>query len=154
MPHSISELQAAVNRRWHGAAVTIGRPQVDPGTVLSVGAELEAAVGQAGIPQGRLTEVLGGPSSGKTSLALAALAACTSAGSIGAYVDPGGTFFAPAAAGAGIQLQRLLVVRPSNLDVARRAVDALVRCGACSVVVFDCADAGDVRTARVTAARS
>ena len=91
-----------------------------------------------------MTEVFGGPSSGKTSVAFALLAACTSAGLLGAYVDPSGAFYAPAAAGAGIALARLLVVRPPNPDLARRAVDALVRCGACALVVFDCAGLGDV----------
>jgi RecA/RadA recombinase len=63
---------------------------------------------------------------------------------MGAYVDPGRTFFAPDAAGAGICLPRLLVVRPPNADMARRAVDALVRCGACALVVFDCTGLGEV----------
>jgi hypothetical protein len=110
---------------------------------LVTSTDLDELLGPAGVPRGRLTEVLGGPSSGKTSVAFALLAACTSAGLLGAYVDPSGGFYAPAAAGAGILLPRLLVVRPPNADIARRALDALVRCGACALVVFDCAGLGD-----------
>lgn len=95
-------------------------------------------LGSIGIPSGRMTEVFGPRSSGKTSIAFAALAHCTRSGAFGAYVDPGESFFAPAAAGAGVETRRLIVVRPHDAAGARRAVDALVRGGACAVVVFDC----------------
>ena len=118
----------------------LAQPERD---ALFTNTELDELLKPAGVPRGRLTEVFGAASSGKTSVALALLAACTSAGLLGAYVDPTGAFFAPAAAGAGICLPRLLVVRPPNADLARRAVDALVRCGACALVVFDCAGLGE-----------
>ena len=111
---------------------------------LFTGTGLDKLLGASGIPRGRLTEVLGGPSSGKTSIAFALLAACTRAGLLGAYVDPKSAFFGASAAGAGVTLPRLLVVRPPNAEAARRAVDALVRCGACALVVFDCTGMGDV----------
>ena len=119
----------------------LAQPERD---ALFTNTELDELLKPAGVPRGRLTEVFGRASSGKTSVAFALLAACTSAGLMGAYVDPARTFFAPAAAGAGIYLPRLLVVRPPNADMARRAVDALVRCGACALVVFDCTGLGDV----------
>ena len=105
---------------------------------------LDALLGPSGVPRGRLIEVFGAPSSGKTSIAFALLAACTAGGLLAAYIDPVDALFAPAAAGAGIQLSRLLVVRPRSADLARRAVDAVTRCGACALVVFDCAGLGDV----------
>ena len=111
---------------------------------LFTNTDLDELLKPAGVPRGRLTEVFGSPSSGKTSVAFALLAACTTAGLLGAYVDPARVLFAPAAAGAGIRLSRLLVVRPPNADMARRSLDALVRCGACALVVFDCAGLGDV----------
>jgi len=119
----------------------LAQPERD---ALFTNTDLDGLLKPAGVPRGRLTEVFGGPSSGKTSVAFALLAACTSAGLMGAYVDSARTFFAPAAAGAGICLPRLLVVRPPNADMARRAVDALVRCGACALVVFDCTGLGEV----------
>jgi hypothetical protein len=143
MSLSIAELRTALERRGHAVIVDSGRPEARAPQGVSVGADLDAILGPSGIPRGRLTEVFGGPSSGKTSVAFASLAACTAAGLLGAYVDAAGTFFAPAAAAAGIVLRRLLLVRPANADAARRAVDALVRCGACAVVVFDCASLGE-----------
>ena len=111
---------------------------------LFTNTELDALLAPSGVPRGRLIEVFGAPSSGKTSIAFALLASCTAAGLLAAYIDPAGALFAPAAAGAGIRLSRLLVVRPRNADAARRAVDAVVRCGACALVVFDCTGLGDV----------
>jgi RecA/RadA recombinase len=112
---------------------------VRPGRPSGI-AELDALLGSAGIPKGQLTELFGARSSGKTTLAFAILAACTRAGGIGAYVDPTGAFFAPAAAGAGIDMRRLIVVRPRSAAAARRAIDALVRGGACGVVALDCSE--------------
>jgi hypothetical protein len=153
MSQSIAELRTALGRRF-GTVVAVNTvPAVDAGRSellplqnqrgLFTGTGLDEILEPAGIPQGRLTEIFGGPSSGKTGLAFALLAACTSAGGLAAYVDPVDSFFAPAAAGAGIVLERLLVVRPSSAHAARRAVDALVRCGACKVVVFDCTGLGE-----------
>jgi hypothetical protein len=125
-----ADLQSRVNRRF--------------GTRLAVAAQLVPAAPpqpfETRIPAGRLTEIFGLRSSGKTSIAFAALARCTQAGALGAYVDCGQSFFAPAAAGAGVETRRLIVVRPQDAAAARRAVDALVRGSACEVVVFDCSD--------------
>jgi hypothetical protein len=112
---------------------------VRPGLQSGI-AELDALLGPAGIPKGQLTELFGARSSGKTTLAFAILSACTRAGAIGAYIDPAGAFFAPAAAGAGIDLRRLIVVRPRGAAAVRRAIDALVRGGACRVVTLDCSE--------------
>jgi len=138
MSLSIAELRTALERRTHRTAIDW---PVAPG--LKTGTEFDEILGPSGIPQGRLTEIFGGASSGKTSVALALLTACTESGSFAAYVDPARTFYAPGASDAGAALSRLLVVRPPNAGVARRAVDALVRCGACAIVIFDCSEMGD-----------
>jgi hypothetical protein len=138
MSTSVAELRGALERRWQGVvphAVAPARPGRPSGI-----AELDALLGPAGIPKGQLTELFGARSSGKTTLAFAILSACTRAGAIGAYVDPAGAFFAPAAAGAGIDMRRLIVVRPRGAAAVRRAIDALVRGGACVVVTVDCSE--------------
>ena len=139
MPTSVAELRTALQRRCPADIKSAA-----PARGLKTGTALDALLEPVGIPQGRLTEVFGGPSSGKTSLAFAVLAACSRAGQLGAYVDPAHALYAPAACSAGICLARLIVVRPSDAHAARRAVDALVRCGACAAVVFDCTGLGDV----------
>jgi hypothetical protein len=138
---SVADLRTLVERRWHGAVARVGAAPL-PG-VPTGNAALDAALGSNGIPRGRMTELFGAASSGKTTLAFAMLAACTRAGEIAAYVDMPRSFFAPAAAAAGIDLRRLLVVQPSDGAAARHAVDALVRGGACALVALDCADRRD-----------
>jgi hypothetical protein len=138
---SVAELRSLIERRWQGAIARVGAAPA-PGA-LTGDPGLDAALGAGGIPRGRLAELFGAPSSGKTTLAFAVLAACTRAGEIAAWVDPSRAFFAPAAAAAGIDLRRLVIVRPSDAAAARRAVDALVRGGACAVVALDCAGLGD-----------
>jgi hypothetical protein len=138
MSSSVAQLRAVLERRWQEAVPRALTP-VRAGRVSGI-AGIDELLGPGGIPRGQLTELFGAASSGKTTLAVAILAACTREGGIGAYIDPAKTFFAPAAAGAGIDLQRLIVVRPSDGAAARRAVDALVRGGACTVVVFDASE--------------
>jgi hypothetical protein len=141
MSTSVAELRGALERRWQGVvphAIAPARPGRSSGI-----AELDTLLGPAGIPMGQLTELFGARSSGKTTLAFAILAACTRAGALGAYVDPAGSFFAPAAAGAGIDMRRLIVVRARGAAATRRALDALVRGGACGVVAVDCSELPD-----------
>jgi hypothetical protein len=121
--------------RWHGQAM-LGK--VQPVGVFATGmSSLDRALGTGGIPLGRLTEIFGERSSGKTTLAYGLLARCTKAGDLGAWIDPEKSFFAPAAEPAGVVLERLIVIRPRDEAGCRRAADALVRSGACSIVVLD-----------------
>lgn len=149
---ALADLKTLVSRRF-GTVGAVDFGAADFGAVDFTSTEgragltvsgLDALLGAAGIPRGRLTEIFGSRSSGKTSLAFAALAACTRSGEFGAYVDLQGSYFAPAAAAAGIDVQRLIVARPRRLAAARAAVDALVRGSACAVVAFDCSDAPGV----------
>jgi hypothetical protein len=141
---SVAALQSLIESRWSGAAA---HGRVMPLTGWATGiASLDRALGPTGIPHGRLTEIFGDRSSGKTTLAYALLAACTHHGDIGAYIDPQASLFAPAAEAAGIDLERLIVVRPSHAQALRRAVDAIVRSGACAVVIVDAAGGDALQT--------
>ncbi|HLW38305.1 MAG TPA: hypothetical protein VKR99_07755 [Candidatus Eremiobacteraceae bacterium] len=128
-------LKALLQSRWHGAAVH-GRVTALTGWPTGIGS-VDAALAPVGVPRGRLTEIFGPCSSGKTTLAYALLASRIACGDIAAYVDPEGTFFSPAACAAGVDPQHLIVTRPRNAHAFLRTVDALVRGGACSVVVVD-----------------
>ncbi len=136
---SVAALESLLERRWHGALAR-GPAHAAAGWLSGIQA-IDQTLGSTGIPQGRLTEIFGDCSSGKTTLVYALLAACTRRGDIGAYIDPQLSLFAPAAQAAGIDLERLIVVRPNNAGALRRAVDAIVRSGACAVVAVD--GAGD-----------
>ena len=138
---SVADLRSLVERRWHGSVARVGAAPL--AGIQTGDAALDAALGSNGIPRGRMAELFGAPSSGKTTLAFAMLAACTRAGDIAAFVDLPHAFFAPSAAAAGIDLRRLLVVQPPDDAAARHAIDALVRGGACTLVALDCADRRD-----------
>src|SRR5262245_261916 len=67
-----------------------------------------------GLPRGRVTEIVGAASSGKTTLALSAAALVTGGGRLVAYVDARRELYPPSAAALGVDLERLLVVRPQG----------------------------------------
>lgn len=94
-------------------------------------AEFDARLG--GFPRGRITELLGGASAGKTSLALRALEAALGMGALAALVDPSRTIFPAQPWATG----RLLVVRPENPEDSLRALDALISSRAFGVVALE-----------------
>jgi len=133
---SVAAIESLLERRFHGATVHAKAAPPRGGWTTGI-SDFDRALGPIGVPHGRITELFGETSSGRTTIAYALLAACTARGDIGAYVDPDNALYAPAAYGAGIDLTRLIVVRPSEASSLRRAADALVRSGACAVTVLD-----------------
>lgn len=90
------------------------------------------------VRRGAITEIVGRPSSGRTSLLLACLAASTRAGGVAALVDADGVFDPEGAATAGVDLPRLLWIRGAGRrDVALRATDLLVRCPGFAMIGLD-----------------
>src|SRR5205814_642823 len=101
-------------------------------------ASLDEATG--GLPRGAITEVIGGLSSGKTAIALSAMAAATARGEICALVDGGDAFDPASGASAGIDLRRLLWIRCHTLDQTLRSADMLVQAGGFGMVAVDLSD--------------
>ena len=99
-------------------------------------AALDALLG-GGFPRGRVTEITGPLSSGRTSLALALLAAATRAGEIAAVVDAADAFDPASAAAAGIDLSRVLWARPPRPREALRCAERLLEARGFGVVVLD-----------------
>jgi protein ImuA len=108
--------------------------------------EIDALLPGGGFPRGALSELAGGPASGKTAVALATLATAMGEDALGAFVDGRGELYPPAAAALGVDLERLLVVRPlaprqgGSAEAARRALwaaEALLASGAFEVVAID-----------------
>jgi hypothetical protein len=94
-----------------------------------------------GLPRGGLTELYGGPSSGKTSFLQSALAKRTANSEVCALVDAQDSFDPARAETAGVSLQQLLWVRCKNLDHALRSVDVLLHGGGFGMVAMDLSDA-------------
>jgi len=93
-----------------------------------------------GLPRGGLTELYGGPSSGKTSFLQSALAARTANSEVCALVDAQDSFDPACAETAGVSLDQLLWVRCKNLDHALRSVDVLLHGGGFGMVAMDLSD--------------
>jgi protein ImuA len=103
--------------------------------------EVEALLPGGGFPLGALASLQGGPASGKTAVALSALREAQVGGGLAAFVDGRGELYPPAALALGVDLARLLIVRPG---LAREAVlpglwaaEVLLGSGACSAVAVD-----------------
>lgn len=105
---------------------------------LSTGlAALDQILATGGLAAGKLTEIAGGPSSGKTALALTAIASITTKGAgLAAFIDGRDQLYPPAAAALGVDLERLLVVKPPASGIAR-AAEILVRSRGFELIVVD-----------------
>jgi hypothetical protein len=98
--------------------------------------ELDRLLG-GGVPRGAVTEIVGAPCSGRTSLAYAVAARITIAGEVAAYVDLPDTLDPEHAAAAGIDLARLLWIRPPTLQSALAAAEHVLGTGGFGLVVVD-----------------
>ncbi|HYO47870.1 MAG TPA: recombinase RecA, partial [Gemmatimonadota bacterium] len=121
-----------------GAIMRLGtgmRMQVD---AIPTGAfNLDAAIGIGGIPKGRVTEIYGPESSGKTTLALHVIANAQRQGGIAAFIDAEHALDADYARKLGVDIDNLLVSQPDTGEQALEIVEVLVRSNAVSVVVVD-----------------
>src|SRR5512147_2296737 len=98
---------------------------------------LDAALGIGGVPRGRVVEIFGPESSGKTTLALQVIAQAQKTGGISAFVDAEHALDAQYARKLGVDLDNLLVSQPDNGEQALEIVEVLVRSGGVDVVVVD-----------------
>jgi recombination protein RecA len=98
---------------------------------------LDLALGVGGIPRGRITEIYGQESSGKTTLAYHVIAEAQKLGGIAAFVDAEHAVDATYARNLGVDVDSLLVSQPDTGEEALEIIDALIRSGAVDVVVLD-----------------
>ena len=106
--------------------------------VISTGSlTLDVALGIGGLPRGRVVEIYGPESSGKTTLTLQAIAECQKAGGTAAFVDAEHALDPVYAEKLGVQIDDLLVSQPDTGEQALEITDMLVRSGAVDIVVID-----------------
>ena len=98
---------------------------------------LDAALGIGGIPKGRITEVYGPESSGKTTLAQHVIAEAQKAGGVAAFIDAEHALDPEYAAKCGVDIDNLYISQPDNAEQALEIAEALVRSGAVDIVVVD-----------------
>lgn len=106
--------------------------------VISSGAlSLDVALGIGGYPKGRIVEIFGPESSGKTTLAIHAIAECQKQGGVCAFIDAEHAFDANYAKKIGVQVESLLLSQPDYGEQALEIAEALIRSGAVDLVVVD-----------------
>ncbi len=121
--------------------IHLGRTGLDPVRRLPSDVEALDSLLGGGWPRGRLSEIVGGRSSGKTSLLFACLAAATRRGESVACVDVADALHPPSLQHAGVDLRRLLWVRPPADKDAARCAELLLQAGGFGIVVLDFGDA-------------
>jgi recombination protein RecA len=121
-----------------GTIMKLGDSQVDQVEAISTGSlGLDIALGIGGIPRGRVVEIYGPESSGKTTLAIHAIANVQKAGGIAAIIDAEHAFDRFYAEKLGVNTEGLLISQPDNGEQALEIADNLIRSGAVDLVVID-----------------
>jgi len=121
-----------------GTVLRLGSHNVVPVTVISSGAvSLDAALGVGGFPRGRVVEVFGPESSGKTTLALHIIAQAQKAGGTAAFIDAEHALDPAYARRLGVDVENLLVSQPDNGEQALEIASTLIGSGAVAAVVVD-----------------
>ncbi|PIP55256.1 MAG: recombinase RecA [Bacteroidetes bacterium CG23_combo_of_CG06-09_8_20_14_all_32_9] len=106
-------------------------------TISSGSISLDIALGVGGYPRGRVVEIYGPESSGKTTLAMHAIAQAQKAGGIAAYIDAEHAFDRTYAEKLGIDVENLYISQPDNGEQALEITDNLIRSGAIDIIVID-----------------
>lgn len=121
-----------------GTVMKLGdAPIVDIEVIPSGSITLDLALGINGFPKGRVVEIYGPESSGKTTLAIHAIAECQKQGGIAAFVDAEHAFDQFYAQKLGVDVGNLLISQPDNGEQALEIADNLIRSGAVDLVVID-----------------
>jgi recombination protein RecA len=121
-----------------GSIMTLGSQEILDVPVVSTGCiQLDMALGVGGLPKGRIVEVYGPESSGKTTLALHAVAEAQKTGGVAAFIDAEHAFDALYARRLGVDIDNLLVSQPDTGEQALDICETLVRSGAVDIIVID-----------------
>ena len=121
-----------------GSIMRMGEENVENVEVIPTGSiGLNAALGVGGYPKGRIIEIYGPESSGKTTLAIHAIAEAQKAGGIAAFIDAEHAFDRFYAAKLGVDIDNLYISQPDNGEQALEIADQLIRSAAIDIIVID-----------------
>ncbi|MDP1574585.1 MAG: recombinase RecA [Coxiellaceae bacterium] len=136
---ALSVALAQIEKQFgRGAVMRLGeQPAVDVSVISTGSLGLDIALGIGGLPRGRVVEIYGPESSGKTTLTLQTIAACQKAGGTAAFVDAEHALDPIYAEKLGVDVKKLLVSQPDTGEQALEITDMLVRSGAVDMVVID-----------------
>ena len=138
----LKALQAAMQKIekdfGKGSIMKLGDEHIENVEVIPTGSlTLDAALGVGGYPKGRIIEIYGPESSGKTTLAIHAIAEAQKAGGIAAFIDAEHAFDRFYAAKLGVNVDELLISQPDNGEQALEIADQLIRSSAIDIIVVD-----------------
>ncbi|MFV0408010.1 MAG: recombinase RecA [Propioniciclava sp.] len=132
---ALSQIEKAHGK---GSVMRLGEETREPVAVIPTGSiTLDVALGIGGLPRGRVVEIYGPESSGKTTVALHAIANAQAGGGICAFIDAEHALDPEYAAKLGVDTDALLVSQPDNGEQALEIADMLVRSGALTLIVID-----------------
>lgn len=142
MSEKLKALQAAMSKIekdfGRGSVMKLGDEQIEDVEVIPTGSlALNAALGVGGYPKGRITEIYGPESSGKTTLAIHAIAEAQKRGGIAAFIDAEHAFDRFYAKKLGVDVDELLISQPDNGEQALEIADQLIRSSAIDIIVID-----------------
>jgi len=121
-----------------GSIMRLGERDVsDIPAISTTSLSLDAAIGVGGVPRGRIIEIYGPESSGKTTLALHIVAEAQKAGGVAAYIDAEHAMDADYAGKLGVDIDQLLISQPDSGEQALEIAEALVRSNGVDVIVID-----------------
>ncbi len=138
----LKALQAAMSKIekdfGKGSIMRMGEEKIENVEVIPTGSiGLNAALGVGGYPKGRIIEIYGPESSGKTTLAIHAIAEAQKAGGFAAFIDAEHAFDRFYAAKLGVDVDNLLISQPDNGEQALEIADQLIRSAAIDIIVID-----------------
>ncbi|HWL01822.1 MAG TPA: recombinase RecA [Microbacteriaceae bacterium] len=136
---SLENALAQIDRQFgKGSVMRLGSDERAPVEVIPTGSvALDVALGVGGLPRGRIVEIYGPESSGKTTLTLHAIANVQKAGGIAAFIDAEHALDPEYAQKLGVDIDALLVSQPDTGEQALEIADMLVRSGAIDLIVID-----------------
>ncbi len=136
---AVKSVVSSVEKQFgKGAIMQLGDGEVADVSVLSTGSlTLDFATGIGGLPRGRVVEIYGPEASGKTTLALHAIASAQKAGGLCAFIDAEHALDVRYARALGVETEKLLVSQPDTGEQALEIAELLVRSGAIDLVVID-----------------
>ncbi|HEX7809412.1 MAG TPA: recombinase RecA, partial [Thermoanaerobaculia bacterium] len=121
-----------------GSIMRLGAKEFTAVSAISTGSiGVDAALGVGGVPRGRIIEIFGPESSGKTTLSLHIIAEAQRAGGLAAFIDAEHALDAEYAKKLGVDVDNLLVSQPDSGEQALEIAEVLVRSGAIDVIVID-----------------
>ena len=136
---AIESALAQIEKKFgKGSIMRLGeRPHQDIGAISTNCLSLDAAIGVGGFPRGRIVEVYGPESSGKTTLALTVVASAQKTGGICAYIDAEHAMDPEYAAKLGVNIDDMLISQPDSGEQALEIAETLIRSNSVDVIVID-----------------